>query len=75
MKKSRASLIRDCLKLNPDGVDTPYVLLYCVEKGSEFTVKEYSKKLKCVAAQLSKMKSQGYVDSYQEGKKYIWSLK
>ena len=69
-----ADLIRDYLRMHPEGVFTRDVHKYCVSNGAVFQVADYHLQLKSVSGQLSKMRDHGEVNYEREGKGYRWFL-
>jgi hypothetical protein len=73
-KMTIAALIRNYLKMHPEGALTQDVHKYCISEGAKFQVADYQLQLKSVSGQLSKMRKRGEVYYKKEGRVYRWFI-
>ena len=69
-----ADLIRECLRMHPEGAFTRDIYDYCVSNGGYFQVADPASQLKSVSGQLSKMRDRGDVYYEKEGREYRWFI-
>ena len=71
IKEKIADLIREKLRMSPEGAFTSEIATYCIQRGANFNTTNINK---TVSGQLSKMRAAGYVTYEVYGREYKWRL-